>query len=125
LAIDVFEHIEDYFGFLRALHKKGKYKIFHIPLEMSAQVILRGYPLMQSRQKLGHLHYFSKETALATLQDTGYQIVDYFYTTGGLDLPARSFKTFLAKLPRKILYTIDRDIAARLLGGFSLMVLTL
>src|SRR5690349_6602852 len=32
LALDVLEHVEDYFGFLRQLKAKGRYKIFHIPL---------------------------------------------------------------------------------------------
>ena len=41
MAIDVFEHVEDYFGFLRNLHKKGKFNIFHIPLDLSVQTILR------------------------------------------------------------------------------------
>ena len=35
MAIDVFEHIEDYFTFLRKLKGKGDYKIFHIPIELS------------------------------------------------------------------------------------------
>jgi 2-polyprenyl-3-methyl-5-hydroxy-6-metoxy-1,4-benzoquinol methylase len=35
LCIDVFEHIEDYFTFLRSLRKKAQYKIFHIPLDLS------------------------------------------------------------------------------------------
>src|SRR5258706_289827 len=36
MACDVFEHVEDYFGFLRQLRTKGRYKIFHVPLELSA-----------------------------------------------------------------------------------------
>lgn len=124
LAIDVFEHLEDYFCFLRGLHKKGKYKIFHIPLEMSVQTVWRISSILQARKYQGHLHYFSQETALATLQDAGYQIVDYFYTSAAIDLPAKSFKTSLAKLPRKVLAKINSDLAARLLGGHSLMVLT-
>ena len=38
MAIDVFEHVEDYFAFLRKLRTKGRHKIFHIPLELSAQM---------------------------------------------------------------------------------------
>jgi hypothetical protein len=37
MAIDVIEDMEDYFTFLRALHKKGTYKIFRIPLDLSVQ----------------------------------------------------------------------------------------
>jgi ubiquinone/menaquinone biosynthesis C-methylase UbiE len=123
LAIDVIEHVEDYFGFLRSLREKGQYKIFHIPLDISVQKVLRG-ALIKLRQTVGHIHYFTKETALATLAETGYEILDYFYTASSIDLPAKSFKALLARLPRKILYKLNKDIAVRVLGGYSLMVLT-
>jgi hypothetical protein len=64
-----------------------------------------------------------KDTALATLMDTGYEIIDYFYTSGSLDLPRKTFKSKLAVIPRKILYMINKDIAAMYLGGMSIMVL--
>ena len=35
LIIDVIEHVEDYFYFLRKVKKKANYKIFHIPLDLS------------------------------------------------------------------------------------------
>lgn len=124
LCIDVFEHIEDYLTFLKDLQKKAKYKIFHIPLDLSVSSVLRSSPILRARQSVGHLHYFSKETALATLKDSGYEICDYFYTAGSLDLPNKSFKTLLANLPRKVLYGLNQDIAVRLLGGYSLLVLT-
>lgn len=124
LAIDVFEHIEDYFGFLRRLRNKGRFKIFHIPLDLSAQAVLRGSPILRQRQTVGHLHYFTKETALAALVDTGYEILDHFYTSHCIDLPARSFKNALAKVPRKIAFQLHQDLAVRILGGFSMMVLT-
>jgi hypothetical protein len=124
LAIDVIEHVEDYFGFLRSLREKGQYKIFHIPLDISVQTVLRSSPILKGRQSVGHIHYFTKETALATLADTGYEILDYFYTAGSIDLPAKSFKSLLARLPRKILYKLNKDTVVRVLGGYSLMVLT-
>jgi cyclopropane fatty-acyl-phospholipid synthase-like methyltransferase len=122
MAIDVFEHVEDYFGFLRRLKEKGTYKVFHIPLDLSAQSVLRGSPIMKLRLSVGHLHYFTKETALATLKDTKYELIDYFYTDGS-ELPNRGWKANLMKVPRKLLFSINQDLAARMLGGFSLMVL--
>lgn len=124
MAIDVIEHVEDYFGFLRALRGKGARQIFHIPLELSVQTVLRSTPILHARQRVGHIHYFSKETALATLSDTGYRIIDYCYTIGSLDMPSQTFSGTLAKMSRKILYQAHRDIAARVLGGSSLLVLT-
>jgi hypothetical protein len=70
MAIDVFEHVEDYFGFLRKLRGKAEYKIFHIPLELSVQSVLRSSIIIEGRKSVGHIHYFTKETALETLKDT-------------------------------------------------------
>jgi SAM-dependent methyltransferase len=122
MAIDVFEHVEDYFGFLRKLREKGTYKVFHIPLDLSMQTVLRGSPIMKLRSSVGHIHYFTKETALATLKDTGYDLLDYFYTDGS-QLPNRGWKADLLKIPRRLLFSVDQDLASRVLGGFSLMVL--
>ena len=123
MAIDVFEHVEDYFGFLRNLREKGKYKIFHIPLDMSVQNVLRNSTMLKSREEVGHIHYFSKDTALAALRETGYEIIDYFYTPSVIVL-STSFKSSLMKLPRKVGFKINKDLAVRILGGYSLMVLT-
>jgi cyclopropane fatty-acyl-phospholipid synthase-like methyltransferase len=123
MAIDVFEHIEDYMGFLKKIREKGKYKVFHIPLDLSAQSVLRAKPLLKKREEIGHIQYFTKDTALATLRDTGYNIVDYYYTATTIDLPAKSFTSLLARIPRKILFQINKDFAVRLFGGYSLIVL--
>lgn len=80
LVIDVIEHVEDYFGFLRKLRRKSHYKIFHIPLDLSVQTVLRASPLLRDRASVGHIHYFTKELALQTLKDVGYEIHDHFYT---------------------------------------------
>jgi len=123
MAIDVFEHVQDYFGFLCKLRKKGTYKIFHIPLDLSVSAVLRSSPILKARSSVGHIHYFTKETALATLEDTGYEVVDYFYTSGSLDLPNRGWKANLLKLPRRLFFLFHPDLAVRILGGFSLLVL--
>ena len=123
IAIDLIEHIENCFGFLRDLHKKAEYKIIHIPLELSVQTVLRSKPIIKSRQYVGHIHYFTKETAMAILEDTDYKVLDYFYTGSSIDLPVNSFRTLFARLPRKIVYKMSKDIAVRLFGGYSLMIL--
>lgn len=122
LCIDVFEHVEDYFGFIRQIKNKAEYKIFHIPLDISVLSVIRTQ-MMVAREGVGHLHYFSKETALATLKDCGYEIIDSFYTTAFNDIPAKKLRTHLARIPRKLLYGISHDWGARLLGGSSLLVL--
>lgn len=124
LCIDVFEHVEDYMGFIKTLKPKANYKIFHIPLDISVFSILRN-SMMSSRRKLGHLHYFTRETALATLTDCGYEIVDCFYTRPLDEFASKTLKAKMMKLPRKILYIISPRWAACLSGGYSYMVLAL
>lgn len=119
LCIDVFEHIEDYMGFLRKLRNKGKYKIFHIPLELSVIKLIRHTRLLENRALVGHLHYFIKDTALLTLQDTGYEIIDYFYTPAGL----YNRKDFRSNIRKKLPLLFSMDVVARIWGGYSLMVL--
>lgn len=124
LCIDVFEHIEDYFSFLKTVRLRADYKLFHIPLDISVSSVMRSTPILRARQQVGHLHYFSKETALATLEDTGYEICDYFYTASSIDLPIKHFRTLLGNLPRQVIYNLNQDMAVRMLGGYSLLVLT-
>ena len=123
MAIDVLEHIEDCFDFLRRLQARGTYKVLHIPLDLSVQTVLRSRPIMAARRDVGHIHYFTKETAIATLEDIGYTIVDYFYTAGMVELPNKALRTRFLALPRRVLYKIHSDLAVRVLGGYSLMVL--
>lgn len=123
LLIDVIEHVEDIYGLLKKVRLKGKYKIFHIPLDLSFQMILRKNLLEELRENLGHIHYFTKEIALATLKDSGYKITDYFYTNSGIELESKSLLKNFAKFPRKILASINKDLCSHLVGGLSLMVL--
>ena len=122
LMIDVFEHVPDYIGFLNDCRKKAQQAIFHIPLDISIDSVVRN-KLMSRRNNYGHLHYFSKETAIATLEDSGYRVIDYFFTANSLDLPRQTMNAHLAYIPRKILASMSKGLAAKLLGGFSLLVL--
>ncbi len=124
LAIDVFEHVDDYIGFIKNLKRKGINQIFHIPLDLSVQTVFRGTPLKVQRELVGHIHYFTKDTALETLRYAGCEVIDYFYTATAIELPPKTLKAKLANIPRKILFNFWPDFTVRLLGGYSLMVLT-
>ena len=123
LVIDIIEHIPDYYGFLSQIRNKAEYKIFHIPLDLSVQTLWRLKPILNGRRNVGHIHYFIKDTALAALTETGYTIVDYFYTAGMVEAPGKSFASKLLSWPRRLLFKVNEDFATRLLGGYSLMVL--
>ncbi|MGK7396379.1 MAG: class I SAM-dependent methyltransferase [Candidatus Cyclobacteriaceae bacterium M3_2C_046] len=123
MAIDVFEHVEDYFTFLKNMKDRGTYKLFHIPLDININAIIQD-KFMVGRKTVGHIHYFTKETALASLKETGYEIIDHFFTADSLELPRKTMKSKIAKLPRKIMFKFNPDFTVKLMGGFSLMVLT-
>jgi hypothetical protein len=123
LCMDVFEHVEDYLGFLKALRSKAKYKVFHIPLDISVFSILRGY-IMDQRQQLGHLHYFTQQTALATLTHCGYKLLDSRYTSAFLDLPRRRLIGKCAQPLYRMMHAVAPHQAAKLFGLSSCLVLT-
>lgn len=81
LLLDVFEHVPDYLGFLADLRDRSELFVFHIPLDLCAWgVTFRSRWMLHMRETYGHLHYFSYETALATLEDAGYTILDECFT---------------------------------------------
>lgn len=122
LVLDVIEHLEDYFSFLRKIRPLAQHKIFHFPLDLSVQAIARRRGLLKRREDHAHLHYFTKETALETLKDTGYQVVDYLYAARSNEIgPTMLQKAF--RLPRSIFFAVNKDLAVRVLGGYSLMIL--
>ncbi len=125
LMIDVFEHVNDYIGFIKKAGEKATYKLYHIPLDISVLSIYTNYPI-GIRKSVGHLHYFMKDTALATLTDTGQEIVDWFYTPGAFEVNAKNsnFTGKVINLLRKFFYKLKPDFAIKTFGGFSLMVLT-
>ena len=120
---DVIEHVEDYISFLKSVKSRARYKVLHVPLDLSVQSVLRAWPIMGLRGGVGHLHYFFKDTVLATLKDCGYEIIDYKYTASRLELPNQALSSRLMKLPRRLFYSVNPDFAVRVLGGYSLMVL--
>jgi SAM-dependent methyltransferase len=122
LVLDVFEHVDDYLGLLRDIRPKGKYKLFHIPLDLSVQAVARKHGLLRRRDEHAHLHYFTKETALRTLTDVGYKLIDYFYTPRCIELGDLLVQR-MARLPRRLFYAVAPDLTVRFLGGYSLMVL--
>ncbi|MFH1114220.1 MAG: methyltransferase domain-containing protein [Pseudomonadota bacterium] len=125
MLIDVVEHVEDYFQFLRGLRNRSVFKVFHVPLELTWHRVLRGKPLMVTRERFGHLHYFNKDVFLAVLNETGYSVEDTLYTPLSASQVIRkgAVGTHLANVLRKVLFNRVPDLTARALGGYSLLVL--
>ncbi len=123
LLLDVFEHVPDPFDFLSALIRRADYYIFHIPLDLSAISVVRESPLLTVRRKVGHIHYYTKGLAVSLLQECGYQIMDWSYTGAAFSAPDPTWKGRLARLPRRLLFALNRDLGVRILGGDTLIVL--
>ncbi len=123
VAADVFEHVDDYLGFLRGLRGKAGWVIFHIPLDLSALNLVRRSYITRVREQLGHLHHFNADTALASLRVAGYAIADARYTSGAIDLSRDRGLHSIVNMGRRLGRRVAPDLTARVLGGFSLLVL--
>lgn len=124
LAVDVFEHVPDYMGFLEGCRKRAEFKVYHIPLDIHVSSVVRN-AFIRQRYTIGHIHYFTAESAISTLRDTGHEIVDCVYTDIGLGLFREhpTMKRAMANVPRWLLSKLSVPMTARLLGGYSLLVL--
>ena len=79
--------------------------------------------LLKSRRKVGHLHYFNKEIAEATLETCGYKIIDSRITAGCLEFSDLGVLGQTYWLIGKLCSYLSPSITARVFGGFSLLVL--
>jgi SAM-dependent methyltransferase len=123
LLIDLIEHLEDCFQFLRAIKPRSTYKILHVPLEMFVLSVLYQQFLLGQWKKVGHLHFFSKDLLLQLLKDTGYEIIDYTYTAGYALPREYGIKDKLLRIPRRLLFPLGQDFTVKVFGGYSLLVL--
>ncbi len=123
MAIDVIEHVEDPFAFARSLGAMSRYQMLHIPLDMNALSVARGWPVMAARSDIGHIHYFTRDTAIALLKDAGLEPIGEHYTPWAIDQSHKSWKKRLAAVPRRLAYSVAPHAVVRAIGGWSLMVL--
>jgi SAM-dependent methyltransferase len=123
LIIDLIEHLDDYYGFLRKARPLAERTILHIPLDMCAYSAIRGHVLLDQLRRVGHIHFFTKDTALAALQQAGYEVLDWFYPTPQPDRERRPLRQRVLGAMRKLSYPLCPDLSIKTLGGRSLMVL--
>jgi ubiquinone/menaquinone biosynthesis C-methylase UbiE len=121
LVIDVIEHLPDYFAFLKQVVQKSKYTVFHIPLDMFIWSLFREQMLIESKQRVGHIHNFTEDFILSVLADNGFKVVDKRYTEP--DYSSTSFKQKLVNGLKKLVFKISPRFCSKTLGGYSLLVL--
>jgi len=120
--LDVLEHVENPWEFLRRF-RAVPYVVIHFPLDAHVLGILRGTP-MRLRQDVGHIHLFTRETALSFVRECGLTVIDERFTPGALELPKRRPIGNRLNPLRRVLFAFAPHLAARTLGGFPLLVLT-
>ena len=123
LVLDVVEHVGNPWDFLTGLRDRADHIVLHFPLDLSVSSVLRERPLLHVRDKVGHLHFYTKGLVLALMEECGFDIIEARFTGASLNAPNRGLKTRLAALVRRAVFMFGHDLGARLLGGETLMVL--
>jgi SAM-dependent methyltransferase len=124
LVIDVFEHVNDFYGLLESIKHRSDFFIFHVPLDLSCRTLLKPHVMLQQREAVGHIHYFSKEMVDWMLRDAGFTAISWHYSKPLNDIgKPRSFKQRVKKILRNISFSIHQDLSAKLWGGYSMMIL--
>ena len=124
MLLDVIEHVADPHGFIASYADKADLLLFHIPLDLSAQSVFRESPLLYVRNKVGHIHYYTRNRALALIEECGLQVISARFTDAAFSSPQKTWRTSLANVFRRMAYlVIGKDAAVRLLGGETLLVL--
>jgi SAM-dependent methyltransferase len=123
LLVDVLEHLENPFDFLRRISSRAEWFVFYVPLDLQAQGAVRNQPLVRARQREGHLHVWNKDLVLLMLQECGLEILSWEYAASSVELPTNLWARKIASWPRKFCFSLLPDLTARTLGGFSLLVL--
>jgi len=121
LVIDVIEHLENYFSFLDAIVSRSQYFVLHIPLDMSLWSLLREGILIESKNRVGHIHNFTEDFIKSILQDHGFHIIKQIYTEP--ISKAENGKQHLVNFIRKTLHLISPRLSSKIVGGYSIMLL--
>ena len=124
LVADVIEHVSDYYGFLNTLKSKSGQFVFHIPLDLSCRTILKPHILLQQRNDVGHIHYFTEEHVWWILKDCNYTIKDWQYTKHYIDLKKpEGLKQAVKKMLRAFSFAVAPKWSVKMWGGYSLLIL--
>lgn len=85
LMIDVLEHIDQYKDALQEINRIAKYAIFKVPLEDNltrnmSNVISRGKVKQKTKDKYGHVVYFSFKRVKKEIEISGGKVISYHFT---------------------------------------------
>ena len=123
LLMDVVEHVENPWQFVREASNRCKLLIFHLPLDDSFLTEIASLYHYKA-QTMGHIHFFTRQKALWFLESCGLQVISHQFTQS-FAVPSSlqiSPKHRLLALPRRLLATLSPALCSRVLGGMSLVV---
>lgn len=122
LVLDVIEHVEDYFKFLRSIAAKSRYTIFQIPLDICVWTLFRENILLESKERVGHIHNFTEDVILSILADNGFRILDKMYLEPIFE--CKTFKQKIVRLIHRVLFRIAPRSCSKIMGSCTINVLT-
>jgi SAM-dependent methyltransferase len=121
LCIDVVEHTPDDLAFIEHLRDRSDWFLFRIPLDLSVLDVIRPSRLLQSRDRWGHRHFYTRDLALDLLLTAGYRVETVRYDR--VPPPVDTVRRRVVDGVRRSLFRIAPDRAVRWIGGYSLLVL--
>ncbi len=121
LTIDLIEHLENYFEYLRKIQKSCTYAIFHIPLDMSMWTLFREKMLLESKDRVGHIHNFTEDFICSVLEDMDFEIMEKQFTLPNYKPNGAKAKIVFAI--RNLLFKLNKRFCSKSVGGLSLLVL--
>ena len=126
IAADVFEHVQDKYNFLTKLKDKGNFFLFNIPLEISLLSMVRKKNIFRhSYDNVGHLHFYTKRTALLTLENIGFKILNYNLVNNRFEelRNKKKLTSLIISIPQFIIEKFSQNLACSIFGGYSMVVL--
>lgn len=122
--MDVLEHVENPYKFLRELRNKANYIFLHLPLENSLAHIVLGR-LRRSYESFHHLHFFSWDSARIMLEECGYKLIAHQFTGGcraSLDIHG-TLSTKVLRHARFMAYHFLPNVTVAMAGGSVMIVI--
>ena len=126
IAADVLEHVQDKYNFLTKLKNKGNFFLFNIPLEISLFSMIREKNIFKhSFENVGHLHFYTKRTALLTLENIGFEILNSNLVNNRFEelKKNKKIKSLFINIPQYVVEKFSQNLACSIFGGYSLVVL--
>jgi hypothetical protein len=128
ISIYVVEHIPNYYEFLTQCKNRAEFKIIVFPMNMNVISVMLNRPKLEY-EKAGHLHFFNEFTAIQSMRDCGYEIIDYSYLVGSGKIKTTmnsraNWKKRLMAIPRAITNSLlSPSLSLRFFGGGGIMIL--